>query len=159
MLGGSLSEEDVKAIRDWFAGWGGHVAAVNFTAARLLFDEGAVGFGTWMTMVEGLDGLEREQWRSVWPTIEDFQFLLESLKVSVSGDRCMAFAMLHFDSTGIAADGARFPRPGRVTVVFGREDAAQPACSLLPWIPTVTVLFGLSKFKAMRRSLEKFSAA
>ena len=125
MLGGSLPAEDLKAIREWFADFGGHVAAVNFTAARPMFDQGAVGFGTWMTMMEGLDAMEREQWRSIWPTIEDFRFLLESLNVSVSGDRCMAFAMLHFDSTGIAADGARFPRPGRVTVVFGREDAAQ----------------------------------
>ena len=38
----------------------------------------------------------------------------------------MAFAMLHFESTGIASDGVRFSRPGRVTVVFGRKDAAQP---------------------------------
>ena len=126
MLGGDTPEEDVEAIRNWFATWSGYVAAVNFSAARQLFDEGAVGFGTWMTMVEGLEALEREQWRAIWPTIEDFRFVLESLKVTVSGDRCMAVALLHFDSTGIAEDGARFPRPGRVTVVLGRKDPAQP---------------------------------
>ena len=125
MLGGTAPEEDVQAIREWFDTWGGFVDAVNFTAARPLFDKGAVGFGTWMTMVESLEALEREQWRAIWPTIEDFRFVLDSLKVSISGERCMAVAMLHFESTGIAEDGGRFPRPGRVTVVFGREDPAQ----------------------------------
>lgn len=126
MLGGTTPEEDVQAIRHWFATWGGHVEAVNFAAARALFDEGAVGFGTWMTMVEGLEALERDQWRAIWPTIEDFRFLLDSLIVSVSGDRCMAVAMLHFESAGIGEGGERFARPGRVTVVFGRKDSAQP---------------------------------
>lgn len=126
MPGGNVPEEDVRAIREWLTAWGGWVAEVNFKAARALFDSEAVGFGTWMTMLEGLDALEREQWRSVWPTIEDFRFVLDTLKVNVSGDRCMAVAILHFDSTGIAPDGAKFPRPGRVTVVFGREEPAQP---------------------------------
>ena len=120
MRGFTAPAEELEAIREWFAEFGARVAEVNFSAARSMFDEDAFGFGTYMTMVDGLAGLEAQQWRSVWPTIEDFRFDLESLRVGVSGDRQLAFALLTFDSTGIAEDGARFLRPGRVTVIFGR---------------------------------------
>lgn len=122
MLGFTATGEDVEEIREWFAEWGKHVAAVNYTAARGLFDADAVGFGTYMTIVDGLDALENQQWRSVWSTIEDFRFNLDALRVGLSGDGRSAFALLTFDSTGIAGDGAKFPRPGRVTVIFGRGE-------------------------------------
>ncbi len=122
MRGFTAPEEEVEAIREWFTEWGKHVAAINYTAARELFDADTVGFGTTMTFVDGLDALESQQWRSVWSTIEDFRFNLDALRVGISGDGRSAFALLTFDSTGIAEDGAKFPRPGRVTVIFGRGE-------------------------------------
>ena len=122
MRGFTAPEEEVEAIRQWFAQWGKQVAAVNTTAARELFDADAVGFGTYMIFLDGLDALESQQWRSVWSTIWDFRFDLDALRVGVSADRQSAFALLTFDSTGIAEDGTKFPRPGRVTVIFGRGE-------------------------------------
>ncbi len=118
--------EDVDAIRDWFAAWGGHVAAVDFESARPLFDDAVIGFGTYMDTATGLDELERRQWRGVWPTIEGFRFNLASLKSVVSPDRRQAFAAITWSSTGIAADGGRFERPGRATVAFARPAPDQP---------------------------------
>ena len=120
MLGCTAPEEEVRAIRDWFAVWGGRVDEVDFAAARALFDHDALGFGTYETFLDGLEALETRQWRAVWPTIEDFRFNLDTLRVGVSADRRMAFALITFDSTGIGEDGKRFPRPGRVTAIFGR---------------------------------------
>ena len=120
MLGCTAAEKDVRAIRDWFAAWGSRVAEVNFAAARTQFDSDVLGFGTSETFLNGLEALETRQWRAVWPTIEDFRFNLDTLRVGVSADRRMAFALLTFDSTGIAKDGKRYPRPGRVTAIFGR---------------------------------------
>lgn len=119
-------DADHGAIRAFFAEWGGYVAAVDFASARPLFDDGVIGFGTFMDTVVGLDNLERGQWRSIWPTIEDFRFNLDSLKCVVAPERLMAMGAITWNSTGIAENGERFDRPGRATVVFARADTAQP---------------------------------
>lgn len=109
-------------LRGWFERWGGYVRARDFAAARALFAPGVVGFGTHMRVVHGLDALERDQWRSVWPSIEGFRFLTEQLVGEVSADGSMAWAIVPWDSTGFAEDGTRFDRPGRATVIFTRDD-------------------------------------
>lgn len=113
--------EDQAAIRDWFATWGEQVAAVDFEPAKALFEDNIASFGTHMDVVEGLDHLADRQWRSVWPTIEDFRWNLDSLKVGVSPDRLLAIGVLTFSSTGLHADGKTFDRPGRATVAFTRS--------------------------------------
>lgn len=117
-------EEDRSAIKAWFDTWGAHVAAREFTEARSLFGAEALGFGTWMDYVEGLDALEGRQWRSVWPTIRDFHHRTEdSLQVTVSPDRLMAVGLVLWTSTGFHQDGSEFERPGRTTAVFTRVAA------------------------------------
>lgn len=119
--------EDVAAIKAWFDEWGGHVAEVNFAAARPMFRAETVGFGTWMDIVDGLDALEAQQWRSIWPTIEGFRHETDaSLRVAVSPDRLMAVGLVVWTSTGFHPDGASYERPGRTTAVFVREAASAP---------------------------------
>jgi ketosteroid isomerase-like protein len=113
-------EADRAAIEAWFATWSGLVAEVDFAPAMDLFADNIASFGTHMDVVEGLDALAGNQWRSVWPTIEDFRWNLDTLKVGVSADRLFALGVLTFSSTGIAEDGSRFDRPGRSTVAFAR---------------------------------------
>ncbi|MEQ8587607.1 MAG: nuclear transport factor 2 family protein [Thalassobaculaceae bacterium] len=119
-------EEDRVAIETWFAAWSEQVAAVDFAPALDLFEDNIASFGTHMDVVEGLDRLADNQWRNVWPTIEDFRWNLDTLKVGVSPDRLFALGVITFSSTGIAEDGGRFDRPGRGTVAFARPtvDAA-----------------------------------
>ena len=119
-------EADHRTVKEWFAGWGDRVAAVDFTEARSYFDSDALGFGTWMDLVEGLDRLEAEQWRSIWPTIRDFHHDTDKLKVAVSPDRQMAVGMLVWTSTGFAEDGAPYERPGRTTAVLVRDGVDGP---------------------------------
>ena len=119
--------EDFVAIEAWFDDWGARVAAADFAGARPLFADDVVGFGTWMDLVEGLDALEAEQWRSVWPTIRDFRHdTVRTLRVEVSPDRLMAVGLVTWTSTGIDPDGRPFPRPGRTTGVFTRPDTGAP---------------------------------
>ena len=112
---------DTAGIRDWFARWGDCVANLDFDTARTMFLPSVVGFGTFKDIVHGLDALERGQWRSIWPTIEDFAFDLDSLEVLFSPDSRQAVAIVTWHSTGIDTDGNRFPRPGRATVVMERR--------------------------------------
>jgi ketosteroid isomerase-like protein len=120
------SPVDHESVVKWLAIFSDHVAAVNFAAARPFFAEDAVGFGTFSDLLQGRAAIEAEQWRKVWPTIEGFRFRLEHLKLGVSGDRRLAYALVAFDSEGIAEDGSRFPRPGRATLVLGREGPSSP---------------------------------
>ena len=119
-------EEDRAAIEAWFARWTEHVAAVDFAPALELFADNIASFGTHTEVVEGLEALSTNQWRSVWPTIEEFRWNLETLKVGVSPDRLFAMGILTFSSTGIAADGSRYDRPGRGTVAFARDRVDAP---------------------------------
>ena len=118
--------EDRAAIADWFDTWSGYVASVDFASARALFEPDVIGFGTWMDVVEGLDKLEAMQWRNIWPTIADFRFLIETLQVRVSPDRCLAVGVIVWDSTGFHEDGSAYPRPGRATVALRRDRPGAP---------------------------------
>ena len=119
-------DDDVAAIGDWFTRWNKLVAALDFTGSRDLFHDDVVGFGTHMDVVVGLDALERMQWRSIWPTMSDFEFKVNTMQVMVSPDRLQATAVLTWMSTGYQEDGSTFPRPGRGTVVLTRKKVSDP---------------------------------
>jgi hypothetical protein len=110
---------DDASVRAWLRAWGDCVAAVDFERARPLFDATVTGFGTFAGAVVGLDRLEAEQWRQVWPTITGFAFDADGAQVLVSRDRCQAVIVTTWTSS---RDGRE--RPGRATVVVRRDDAA-----------------------------------
>jgi ketosteroid isomerase-like protein len=116
----------VASVRDWVAAWGTEVAAVDMTSARDRFADHVVAFGTYAEAVRGLDRLEAEQWRNVWPTIAGFAFRVDELIVIASADGTQAVAVVPWDSVGIDADGTRFDRPGRATIVLERASASEP---------------------------------
>lgn len=118
--------EDKESIKRWYDEWSGYVASENFEAARSLFASDVLGFGTFKDFVEDLDALEAGQWRSIWPTISNFRFCTENLRVSVSADRCHAAAMVTWESMGYDADGNPYERPGRATAILIRSDIRQP---------------------------------
>jgi ketosteroid isomerase-like protein len=110
------------SVRAWVAAFGSNVAAVDFDAARELFDDEVVAFGTWSELLDGLDELEARQWRNVWPTITDFAFDVEGTTVLSSPDGLQAVAVAPWSSTGFGPDGQPFDRPGRATLVLQRGD-------------------------------------
>lgn len=122
----SRDTADMKALRAWFASWDKLVDAVDFTAARKLFHDDVVGFGTRMDSVSGLDALEQHQWRKVWPTINGFRFATDAMQAMFSPDGLQATAVVAWSSTGYHEDGRTFTRNGRATVVFTREKPTDP---------------------------------
>lgn len=114
------------SIRDWIAGWGAEVAAVDFAAGRRRFAPDAVAFGTRADVVVGLDQIASEQWSKVWGNIAEFRFRLEELVVQVADDASLAVAIVPWTSTGFHRDGRPFDRPGRATVVLRRSTAGDP---------------------------------
>jgi ketosteroid isomerase-like protein len=137
-----VAEADRKSVADWYQVWGDRVAAVNFNAARETFTEDAIAFGSKVTMMTSRETLERDQWRAIWPTIEDYRYDLSTLHVVISPDRLLAMGAVMFRSTGLHKDGAKFERNGRATVTLQRTDIDAPwICnhshlSLIPGTPS-----------------------
>lgn len=117
---------DVQGVLDWLAGWGAEVAVADLRAGRERFAADLVAFGTHADVVVGRERVEAEQWSRIWPAIEDFVFHVDQAVVAVSGDRLLATVAAPWGSTGIAADGTRFDRPGRATVVLRRDSVGAP---------------------------------
>ena len=121
-----VAEEDRRSIADWIALWGGRVADVDFKAVRPMFAEDAIAFGSKVEMMTSREALEREQWRAVWPSIEDYRYDLDTLEVAISPDRLMAMGAVIFRSTGLHPDGRKFERNGRATVTLMRSAVGAP---------------------------------
>jgi len=122
----SPEDEDLEGIRAWFERLALCVRAVDFAAARPLFAEDMIAFGTFADFIEGREQVEAAQWRNVWPFIEGFRWRAESIRAIVSPDRRHATGMGVWDSTGFDAEGRPFGRPGRATIAFARPAAAAP---------------------------------
>ena len=118
--------EDLDAVKDWFRELAEHVRAVDFAAARHLFAEDFVAFGTFTDFMIGRDLAENNQWRNVWPTIDRFVWRLDDAKALVSPDRLFAVGLAVWDSTGYHPDGKPFDRKGRATVSFSRAKVGAP---------------------------------
>jgi ketosteroid isomerase-like protein len=125
-------DEDRRSVADWIGHWGDLVADVNFKASRPLFAEDAVAFGSKVEMMTSQAQLEAEQWRAIWPTVEDYRYDLSTLELVTSPDRLMAMGAVIFRSTGLHADGKKFERNGRATVTLMRGAVGSP------WICTHT---------------------
>jgi ketosteroid isomerase-like protein len=115
------AEDDVALVRRWFQRLQMCVQTVDFVGSRLLFAEDMITFGSYTAFTLGRDATEAEQWRHVWGRIDQFRWRLDDLRTIISGDRLTAVAMAVFESTGYTEDGKPFDRPGRATVVFGRQ--------------------------------------
>src|SRR5271163_2496347 len=110
-----------EAIRDWLARFAACVRAVDYAAARPFWHPDIIIFGTYQELVRGLGRWTETQWDNVWPRTEDFAFELDACAVLVSADRSLATVIAPWTSTGFHADGARFDRPGRATLVLARQ--------------------------------------
>ena len=121
-MSGAPASEDLALIRDWFEELARHVRAVDFAAARHLFAEDMIAFGTYSDFVVGREAVEAQQWRKVWPLIAHFRWRLDGLQALVGADRLSALGMACFDSQGYGSDGAAYERPGRATVAFRRPE-------------------------------------
>jgi ketosteroid isomerase-like protein len=121
-----VAEEDRRSVADWYQVWGDRVAAVDFKAVRDMFTEDAIAFGSKVEMVTSREALERDQWRAIWPSIENYRYDLSTLEVVMSPDRLMAMGASIFRSTGIHQDGSKFERNGRATVILQRPSVGAP---------------------------------
>ena len=66
-------EIDLLTVKAWLADWQPCVQGLDFKKAQSLFVKNTASFGTHMDVVEGIDALEENQWRNVWPNMEELK--------------------------------------------------------------------------------------
>jgi ketosteroid isomerase-like protein len=106
-------------IAQWLTEFAAACRGRDFATGRRMFADDAVAFGTWATAVSGLDNIEREQWRNVWPRTRGFRFDEDPITRN-EGDSAWAAAAWSSEATG--PDGRPFTRSGRATFVLARRD-------------------------------------
>ena len=127
-------------IRQWLEDFSAAVRAVDYERGMTMFAPEVVGFGTYASMLVGLDTLVAGQWKNIWGVTRGFAFRLDELHCGVSGDQ--AWVAAPWTSQGKDATGAWYDRPGRATVIFVRREGAWRALhshfSLRPGTPPRT---------------------
>jgi ketosteroid isomerase-like protein len=106
---------------DWLDTFAAHVRAVDYAAARPLFHERTLAFGTHQDVLPDREAWIRLQWDNVWPKTDDFRFTVDATHVLASDDGSLAVVIAPWTSTGFHPDGTHFDRPGRATMVFHRS--------------------------------------
>jgi ketosteroid isomerase-like protein len=117
---------DLAAVKTWFEALAKCCRAVDYEAARPIFADDMIAFGTFTDFMIGRDLAEHKQWRNVWGTIRNFRYDLDKIEAIVSGDRLMAVGMGVWQSDGFYPNSDRFDRPGRTTVTLARRQVGDP---------------------------------
>lgn len=115
-----LDQDPLEPLRLWLAEWQECVRTQDFPGGRALCAPDLLAFGTRAEAVQGLDAVEEQQWRPVWPRIRDFTVDIAGARGAVEGTR--AWVAARWDSRGQRPDGTTFRRPGRLTVAFERRE-------------------------------------
>lgn len=105
--------------RDWLRSLERCVRTLDYEAARVLFSEAVVAFGTYAGALRGRSALKRQQWQNVWPHIRGFTFRLDELQC-LGGPQGLC-VIVPWDSLGVKTDGTTLPRPGRATIFLVPE--------------------------------------
>ena len=119
----NTNNKDYTSIKLWYSEWENYVQNKNYSSAMNLFDNDVISFGTWMDVVQGLDQLQLNQWKNIWPTISKFRFLTDTLFIQLSPDKLFANSIIIWDYIGYKNDGNSFERTGRATVTLKRENS------------------------------------
>ncbi len=131
-------------IKDWLESFAECVRRVDYRTARTFFHPDVTGYGSLTDTALGIENLEHQQWKRVWPHIDDFRFDLDEINCEISGDSQTAFIHTRWQSTGYHPDGTIFSRPGRVTLLLTRKNqlsgwkAKHSHFSLDPGTPLMT---------------------
>ncbi len=65
---------DERALQAWFTELARCVNDTDFPAGRRLFADDIVSFGTFTTLMHGLEDYATQQWPHVWPYVQHFRF-------------------------------------------------------------------------------------
>lgn len=134
------SSDTTTAVQQWFGLLGKYCANEDYESARLIFADEVASFGTKADIVTGLERLQTNQWKGIWPNIRNFRIDID--EIVSGGSDGFAWGIATWTSTGFDDQHKPYPRPGRATVVLERRQKAWFAVhthfSLNPGTPAKT---------------------
>jgi len=133
----SIQREDVF---QWLDTWQGYINSGQYEAARPLFSDDVVAFGTVTGVMKGITDLENRQWRQVWHRIKNFCFDKDTATIYSEPNSAFATVSCLWHSLG-KTKATWYERRGRVTLVLSKQ-VASICCvhshfSMEPGIPPV----------------------
>jgi ketosteroid isomerase-like protein len=108
-----------REVLEWLRTFEAACRERDFAGGRGMFAPDALAFGTFAASVHGLENIEREQWRNVWPRIRGFRF---DDRPAIHASQDSAWIATEWSSEATGPDGHPFRRPGRATLVLARRD-------------------------------------
>jgi ketosteroid isomerase-like protein len=133
----SIEKHDVL---NWLDTWQELINGGQYEAARPLFSDHVVAFGTVAGAMRGLPELESRQWRQVWYRIKKFTFQKETAAIWSDPRSQFATVCCLWHSLG-KAKSAWYERRGRVTLVLSNQTGSLRCVhshfSMEPGIPAV----------------------
>ena len=111
---------DEREIRQWLEEFADAVRDVDYELGKTMFGADVVGFGTYASMLVGLEALVEGQWKNIWGVTRGFRFRLDEMHFGVVNDD--AWVAVPWDSEGQNPDGSWYERPGRATIILERRD-------------------------------------
>jgi ketosteroid isomerase-like protein len=109
-----------REIREWLEQFAEAVRDVDYERGKTMFSPDVVGFGTYASMLVGLEALAEGQWTNIWGVTRGFRFRMDEMHFGVVNDD--AWVAVPWDSEGQNADGTWYDRPGRATIILERRD-------------------------------------
>ena len=124
----------------WLHKWQALINQGDIDAARPLFADDVVAYGSLINTMEGKSDLVRRQWSAVWPRIKNFTFDLDHIHVFGKDGEQLVVVAVPWHSLGRRADGW-YDRRGRASLVL-RRTADGYVCqhshfSMEPGIPAI----------------------
>ena len=88
---------DERALQAWFTELARCVNDTDYPAGRRLFADDVVSFGTFTTLMHGLEDYATQQWPHVWPHVQHFRFATDMHMVRLRCFRtiCISTLLLH----------------------------------------------------------------
>jgi ketosteroid isomerase-like protein len=109
----------MNSIAEWLDAWGAMIRARDIDAARRLFAEDVIAFRSLSEAMIGRDELERNQWEPIWNRTRGFRFEDHTVVFDNSREAVVAAT---WSSEGEGEAGRLYPRRGRATLAFRREN-------------------------------------
>lgn len=118
----ALTNADTTAIRNILATIEESVHSVDYENVRDLIPDDGLYFGSVAVQARGYDELREKQFTRVWPNVDQFSMVPESIDIHMAGKLAWATCLFESTAKGVA-DAASGARKGRMTFVFEQRDA------------------------------------
>jgi ketosteroid isomerase-like protein len=95
------------------------VHTLDYEAVRDLIPDDGIYYGSVAIMARGYAELKEKQFSKVWPNVDEFKMLPESMHIQC--DENIAWAICLFASSTPSPEGPSLSRKGRMTFIFEKR--------------------------------------